>query len=81
VLIMYPGEVTRIMVRWTPTDVPAGTSSTSASAAYPFDPKAANHGYVWHCHIVDHEDNEMMRQTQVQRNGAAVRTFNLGADY
>ena len=18
-------------------------------------------GYVWHCHIVDHEDNEMMR--------------------
>jgi len=21
-------------------------------------------GYVWHCHIVDHEDNEMMRQFQ-----------------
>ncbi|MFW9876806.1 MAG: multicopper oxidase domain-containing protein, partial [Candidatus Thorarchaeota archaeon] len=18
-------------------------------------------GYVWHCHILDHEDNEMMR--------------------
>ena len=18
-------------------------------------------GYVWHCHMVDHEDNEMMR--------------------
>jgi hypothetical protein len=18
-------------------------------------------GYVWHCHIIDHEDNEMMR--------------------
>ena len=21
--------------------------------------------YVWHCHIVDHEDNEMMRPYQV----------------
>jgi hypothetical protein len=20
-----------------------------------------SHGYVWHCHIIDHEDNEMMR--------------------
>ena len=22
--------------------------------------------YVWHCHIIDHEDNEMMRPIQVQ---------------
>jgi FtsP/CotA-like multicopper oxidase with cupredoxin domain len=22
--------------------------------------------YVWHCHIVDHEDNEMMRPVVVQ---------------
>jgi spore coat protein A len=77
-VIMYPGEVTRIMVRWTPTDVPVGTPPTSAAAAYPFDPNALNHGYVWHCHIVDHEDNEMMRPTQVQPNGAAVRTFVQG---
>ena len=21
--------------------------------------------YVWHCHIIDHEDNEMMRPYQV----------------
>jgi spore coat protein A len=80
-VIMYPGEVTRIMVRWTPTDVPVGTSSTSAAAAYPFDPKASDHGYVWHCHIVDHEDNEMMRPTQVQVNAVATRTFVLGTDY
>ncbi len=24
-----------------------------------------NVGYVWHCHIVDHEDNEMMRNYTV----------------
>jgi spore coat protein A, manganese oxidase len=22
--------------------------------------------YVWHCHIIDHEDNEMMRPYQVE---------------
>jgi hypothetical protein len=27
---------------------------------FPFDP-ADGPGYVWHCHIIDHEDNEMMR--------------------
>jgi FtsP/CotA-like multicopper oxidase with cupredoxin domain len=27
---------------------------------YPFEPNGG-HGYVWHCHIIDHEDNEMMR--------------------
>jgi spore coat protein A len=84
-VIMYPGEVTRIMVRWTPTDVAVGTLSTAAAAAYPFDPNALDHGYVWHCHIVDHEDNEMMRPTQVQLNPAApvpaARAYVLGTDY
>jgi FtsP/CotA-like multicopper oxidase with cupredoxin domain len=23
--------------------------------------------YVWHCHIIDHEDNEMIRPYQVER--------------
>jgi spore coat protein A, manganese oxidase len=46
-----PGEVTIIQVRFSPID---GTPN------YPFD--ATNGpGYVWHCHILDHEDNEMMR--------------------
>ena len=46
-----PGEVTIIRVRYKPID---------GSPSYPFD---ATHGpgYVWHCHILDHEDNEMMR--------------------
>ena len=29
------------------------------------------HGYVWHCHIVDHEDNEMMRPYAVIPNPLA----------
>ena len=27
---------------------------------FAFDPTYGP-GYVWHCHIIDHEDNEMMR--------------------
>jgi FtsP/CotA-like multicopper oxidase with cupredoxin domain len=51
---MNPGEVTIIRIRFLQQD---GT-------AYPFDPTQGP-GYVWHCHIVDHEDNEMMRPYQV----------------
>ncbi len=61
-VIAYPGEVTRIMIRWTPTDIPVGRE-TLGTSQYPFDPTELINGvgYVWHCHIVDHEDNEMMR--------------------
>jgi len=46
-----PGEVTIIRVRFEPID---------GTVYYPFDPWVGP-GYVWHCHILDHEDNEMMR--------------------
>jgi spore coat protein A, manganese oxidase len=64
-VIAYPGEVTRIVVRWAPQDAPViGDGAPSAGTnLYPFDPTALINGvgYVWHCHILDHEDNEMMR--------------------
>ncbi len=78
-IMALPGQVTRIAVRWAPTDLP--TNTPSASAFYPFDPNAGGHGYVWHCHIIDHEDNEMMRPDQVQPNGNATRTYIMGVDY
>jgi spore coat protein A len=48
---MSPGQATTIRIRFSPID---------GSAQYPFDPTIGP-GYVWHCHILDHEDNEMMR--------------------
>ena len=51
---MNPGEVTIFLVRYTAQD---GTP-------YVFDPSVGP-GYVWHCHILDHEDNEMMRPLEV----------------
>jgi spore coat protein A len=58
-LKMYPGEVTRIVIRWAPIATPVD-GVTPGKNLYPFDPTTGP-GYVWHCHILDHEDNEMMR--------------------
>jgi spore coat protein A len=55
----YPGQVTRIVARWTPQETPIGSAGPGQNA-FPFDPTSGP-GYVWHCHILDHEDNEMMR--------------------
>jgi FtsP/CotA-like multicopper oxidase with cupredoxin domain len=47
----HPGEVTRIVIPFGPkagTDVPFGERVTHTGE------------YVWHCHILDHEDHEMM---------------------
>lgn len=77
-IVTPPAEVTRIVVRWAPTDLPAKTHPRRAF--YAFDP-GAKHGYVWHCHIIDHEDNEMMRPTLIRRNPAAIRTYLEGSDY
>ncbi|HTK06918.1 MAG TPA: multicopper oxidase domain-containing protein [Ktedonobacteraceae bacterium] len=56
---MYPNQVTRIVVRWAPLTVPVKRVRAGENL-YPFDPTCGP-GYVWHCHILDHEDNEMMR--------------------
>jgi FtsP/CotA-like multicopper oxidase with cupredoxin domain len=52
--ITPPGWVTVIRIRYASQD---GTP-------YPFD-ATSGPGYVWHCHILEHEDNEMMRPYKV----------------
>jgi FtsP/CotA-like multicopper oxidase with cupredoxin domain len=74
-VVSYPGEVTRLVVRWAPASAPI------AGGAFPFDPGSNGQGYVWHCHIIDHEDNEMMRPTKVTSNTKATRTYVRGTDY
>ena len=59
----YPGSVTRYLVRWAPTDQ---KKSAPGQNFFTFDPTAGP-GYVWHCHIVDHEDNDMMQPYRVVR--------------
>ena len=60
---MNPGEVTVIRVRFAPQDA---TTVSAGTNLYPFNPTlVTSPGYVWHCHIIDHEDNEMMRRYTV----------------
>ncbi len=61
--ILMPGEVMRIVARWAPTSIPNRLVKPGRNT-YSFDPTEGP-GYVWHCHIIDHEDNEMMRPYKV----------------
>ena len=72
-----PGQVTRIAVRYAPTD----KAIDDPDLYYPFDPNAEGFGFVHHCHIVDHEDNEMMRPYKVNPKEGATRTYVQGTDY
>ena len=59
-------QVIRILVRWTPSDIPVTPSQSYAGTNfYEFDPTLGY--YVWHCHILNHEDNEMMRPYRVTK--------------
>ncbi|KAA6462012.1 copper oxidase [Acidobacteria bacterium AB60] len=52
---MNPGEVTRVIMKMSLPDVPFHV---------PGSPRAGmqnGHEYVWHCHILEHEEHDMMR--------------------
>lgn len=58
-----PRQVTRVRIRFAPqysreADLVPGVNP------FQFDPTAGP-GYVWHCHILDHEDNDMMRPMKI----------------
>lgn len=66
----HPGQITRIRVRFAPIDL-AENEVSPGENKYPFEP-AGFPGYVWHCHILDHEDNEMMRPYEVINPGQSL---------
>ena len=47
---MNSGQITTIRVRFAQQD----------GSSFPFD-ATAGPSYVWHCHLLEHEDNQMMR--------------------
>ncbi len=48
----YPGYITRIIQRF---DLPPGTTISPGEEFL----------YVWHCHVLEHEDNDMMRPYKI----------------
>jgi spore coat protein A, manganese oxidase len=60
--VLVPANtVTRIRIRWAPQDA---ATSTRGENPFEFDPTLGP-GYVWHCHMLDHEDLDMMRPFQM----------------
>jgi spore coat protein A len=55
---MNPGQVTRVFMRF---DLPAVPFTVPASPRLMRDYRISGAEYVWHCHILDHEEHDMMR--------------------
>jgi FtsP/CotA-like multicopper oxidase with cupredoxin domain len=62
-----PQMVTRLLLRWAPQELPTG-GATPGRNQYPMDvafptdeDPVTGPGYVWHCHMLSHEDHEMLR--------------------
>jgi spore coat protein A len=55
----HPGQVTRIRARFELPD--------EGTIQLPQDVGVENPQYVWHCHILEHEENDMMRAFEVVR--------------
>ncbi len=49
---MHPGEVTAVIMKFSLPTVPF---------AVPSSPRTGGNEYVWHCHILEHEEHDMMR--------------------
>jgi spore coat protein A, manganese oxidase len=54
---MNPGEVTTVVMKFDLPKVPFHI---------PISPRTGGHEYVWHCHILEHEEHDMMRPLVVQ---------------
>lgn len=51
---MNPGEATTVIMKF---DLP----KLPPSMGDPLSPRTGGHEYVWHCHILEHEEHDMMR--------------------
>ena len=51
-ILMHPGEVTTVIMKFRLPRVPF---------TVPASPRTGGNEYVWHCHILDHEEHDMMR--------------------
>jgi spore coat protein A len=54
---MNPGEVTTVIMKFDLPQVPF---------TVPPSPRTGGHEYVWHCHILEHEEHDMMRPLVVK---------------
>jgi spore coat protein A len=49
-----PGEITTVIMQFALPVLPSVMGN-------PLSPRTGGHEYVWHCHILEHEEHDMMR--------------------
>jgi hypothetical protein len=69
-------QLTRITTRWAPQETASGGVSQGQNQ-FPIDPTTGP-GYLWHCHVLGHEDNDMMRKMPVVRLWAGSTAYTVG---
>ncbi len=52
---MNPGEITTVIMQFNLPQLPTAAMRNAES------PRTGGHEYVWHCHILEHEEHDMMR--------------------
>jgi spore coat protein A len=52
---MNPGEITTVIMQFNLPQLPTAAMRNAVS------PRTGGHEYVWHCHILEHEEHDMMR--------------------
>jgi spore coat protein A, manganese oxidase len=66
---MHPGEVISVIMKFdlptSPFDIPSSPRAPYMGPATA-DPTKKYHEYVWHCHILEHEEHDMMRPMVVK---------------
>jgi len=65
-ILVYSRQITVIRIRFAQQD----------GKDFPFDATAGS-GYVWHCHILEHEDNAMMRPYILTKTTVSVTSQQL----
>ena len=57
---MNPGECTTVIMQFT-LPVVRDWRNPGSTIDVPVSPRTGGHEYVWHCHILEHEEHDMMR--------------------
>ncbi|MGE5359732.1 MAG: multicopper oxidase family protein, partial [Bacteroidales bacterium] len=60
---MNPGEMTRVIMKF---DLPPDPEVNGKRVTVPKSDRVGGYEYVWHCHILEHEEHDMMRPLVVK---------------
>jgi FtsP/CotA-like multicopper oxidase with cupredoxin domain len=78
-IVARPGEVMRLLARWAPQELPTG-GATPGVNQFPIQPVSptTDAWYLWHCHVLGHEDNDMMRKMPLVGAWASGKAYVAG---